>query len=239
MTQDTLDGKFEKRRRGIFGPPAGKFQAIHVDDLNMPKRETYGAQPPIEILRQWFSQGGWFDRSNDLSFRRIVDIVFIASLGPPGGGRQDMTARFVRPFNVVGLAEMSDQSKAGIFETILGDFLSAFTPDISALCSGLVQSTIDTFNNVVSSLLPTPAKSHYTFNLRDLAKVFQGTLMGSPKFIEQPIGMVRLWSHELKRVFEDRLTTSEDHEWFINQLTEITSSKFGMQWSDIVRADSA
>ena len=102
-----------------------------------------------------------------------------------------MTARFVRPFNVVGLAEMSDASKAGIFETILGDFLASFTPEISALCSGLVQSTIDTFNNVVSSLLPTPAKSHYTFNLRDLAKVFQGTLMGSPKFIEQPIGMVR------------------------------------------------
>ena len=168
-----------------------------------------------------------------------MDIVFIASLGPPGGGRQDMTARFVRPFNVVGLAEMSDASKAGIFETILGDFLSAFTPEISKLCSGLVQSTIDTFNNVVSSLLPTPAKSHYTFNLRDLAKVFQGTLMGSPKFIEQPIGMVRLWSHELKRVFEDRLTTSDDHAWFINQLTEITSSKFGMKWSDIVRADSA
>ena len=44
---------------------------------------------------------------------------------------------------------------------------------------------------VVSSLLPTPAKSHYTFNLRDLAKVFQGTLMGSPKYIEKPIGMVR------------------------------------------------
>ena len=134
---------------------------------------------------------------------------------------------------------MSDASKAGIFETILGDFLSAFTPSIAELCAGLVQSTIDTFNNVVSSLLPTPAKSHYTFNLRDLAKVFQGTLMGSPKFIEKPIGMVRLWSHELKRVFEDRLTTSEDHAWFINQLTEITSSKFGMKWSDIVRADSA
>jgi hypothetical protein len=66
---------------------------IHVDDLNMPKRETYGAQPPIEILRQWFSQSGWYDRSGDLTYRRIVDIVLVASMGPPGGGRQEVAPR--------------------------------------------------------------------------------------------------------------------------------------------------
>ena len=49
-----------------------------------------------------------------------------------------------------GLAEMSDASKAGIFETILGDFLASFSPAISQLCAGLVQSTIDTFNNVLT-----------------------------------------------------------------------------------------
>ena len=48
---------------------------------------------------------------------------------------------------------MSDASKAGIFETILGDFLSGFTPEISQLCAGLVQSTIDTFNNVLTRRL--------------------------------------------------------------------------------------
>ena len=44
---------------------------------------------------------------------------------------------------------MSDASKAGIFETILGDFLASFSPAISQLCGGLVQSTIDTFNDVL------------------------------------------------------------------------------------------
>lgn len=31
-----------------------------MDDFNMPMKETYGSQPPLELIRQWIGYGFWF-----------------------------------------------------------------------------------------------------------------------------------------------------------------------------------
>lgn len=72
------------------------------------------------------------------------------------------------------------------------------------MANDIVQASIDVFATIVTDLLPTPSKTHYTFNLRDLAKIFQGILMASSKRISTKEQLARLWTHECERVFGDR-----------------------------------
>ncbi|XP_053785531.1 dynein axonemal heavy chain 1 isoform X3 [Desmodus rotundus] len=226
QTQDLIDSKLDKRRKGVFGPPLGRNFIFFIDDLNMPALETYGAQPPIELLRQWMDHGGWYDRKIIGAFKKLVDINFVCAMGPPGGGRNAITPRLTRHFNYLSFVEMDDVSKKRIFSTILSSWMDGLlgeksyrdpvpgAPNITHFTDPLVEATIMVYSTITSQLLPTPAKSHYTFNLRDLSKVFQGMLMADPAKVEDKVQLLRLWYHESCRVFRDRLVNEEDRSWF-------------------------
>jgi len=235
--QDLLDGKFEKRRRGVYGPPVGKRNVIFVDDLNMPKKEYYGAQPPVELIRQWHDYRGWYNRK-ELKLNEVIDIIHVSAMGPPGGGRTEITGRLKRHYNTLAAADMSRESIQNIFSTILDFFLKqGFDASILALKSNIVDCSIQIFELAGEDLLPTPSKSHYLFNLRDIWKVFQGICSLKSKKVTEAMSVVRCYCHENLRVYGDRLVDNSDRAWMREKLERSLRESFKMDPGQVFHAE--
>jgi dynein heavy chain len=198
QTQDVVDGKLDKRKKGTFGPPPGKKMLVFIDDLNMPFKEEYGAQPPIEILRQMFILTpfgyGWYDRKG-WDFRQIIDTHMLAAMCPPGGGKNDITDRYSRQFNLVFVTPFDEESLSRIFTTVVNNFLGGMARDVAGNTGAAVSATLEVYGTVLKEMLPTPAKSHYTFNMRDVSKVFQGLCQCSRESLPKLDDLVKCWMH--------------------------------------------
>ncbi len=129
------------------------------------------------------------------------------------------------------MPEPTEETLTKIFESILGGYFNVRKASDKLKASIAVQATIDMYLQISRTMLPIPAKFHYTFNLRDMAKVFQGILMCEPYKISEDDGYAKLWLHECSRVFADRLCTKEDVAEFQAIACDILSIKFKVKWS--------
>ncbi|KAJ8983473.1 hypothetical protein NQ317_014931 [Molorchus minor] len=231
-TQEMIELKLEKKKKTMLGAPLGKRVVIFVDDVNMPKLETYGAQAPIELLRQFLDYGGLFDRDK-LFWKEIRDVVICVGCAPPGGGRNPLTPRFVRHFGMMLIPPPNEYSLKAIFKAILKGFLDDFSNEVRDLGDYMVSAALEIYDRIATDLLPTPTKSHYVFNLRDLSKCIQGVTQADSGTMREETAMLRLFYHECLRVFHDRLINSEDKSYFYLLMKEVCQHNFGVPVLDL------
>jgi dynein heavy chain len=232
QTQTSLEIKLKKYGRGKYGPDNNKIGAVFIDDMNMPVRQDSGAQPPIELLRQYLDHKGWYELK-DKTFITVDNLFLLGAMGTPGGGKNLLSQRFQRHFNLITYNELEDTSIQVIFYKIVKHFLRSASDEIKQQIENTVNSTLNIYKEIKNFMLPTPAKMHYIFNLRDMSKVLQGVSSISLKHSTKAVQVVRLWVHEMTRVFGDRLINETDRTWLNKKIEKDVVEVFGQSLEQV------
>uniref|UniRef100_A0A452F4R1 Dynein axonemal heavy chain 2 n=1 Tax=Capra hircus TaxID=9925 RepID=A0A452F4R1_CAPHI len=230
--QSIIESRVEKRTKGVYVPFGGKSMITFMDDLNMPAKDTFGSQPPLELIRLWIDYGFWYDRTKQ-TIKYIRDMFLMAAMGPPGGGRTVISPRLQSRFNIINMTFPTESQIIRIFGTMINQKLQDFEEEVKPIGNVVTEATLDVYNTVVQRFLPTPAKIHYLFNLRDISKVFQGMLRANKDFHDTKSSITRLWIHECFRVFSDRLVDATDMEAFVSILSDKLGSFFDLTFHNL------
>lgn len=116
--QQIVEGNFERRAKNKYKPKNAKIKVVaFIDDLNMPRRDDFGSQPPLELLRQWLDYEFWFDRQKIVE-NNIQNLQVLAAMGKPGGGRQPISNRILSCFHAITYTEPSNANMQRIYQTI-------------------------------------------------------------------------------------------------------------------------
>lgn len=220
-------GKLGTRFYGL----SGKTLVFFIDDLNMPYVDKYGTQSPIALLRQIIDYNLVYDRDNLEEYITLQDLYFCGCLNPKAGSFT-IEPRLQRHFSLFAVQTPDGTVIKQIYKQILeGHFHSWRFPSLPGtvdISTKLVDATYDLFYNILQNgkvFSPTAQKFHYQFNLRDISRITEGIVMATQiNYNDKPMEIFKLWVHECRRVFEDRLLSDDDIKVFRAVLEKIFDS---------------
>mmetsp|Transcript_17913 Transcript_17913/g.16185 ORF Transcript_17913/g.16185 Transcript_17913/m.16185 type:complete len:3436 (+) Transcript_17913:1-10308(+) len=257
MCQSTIEVELDKRGGRSFGPPGGKAMTIFMDDLSMPEVNAWGDQPTLEMVRQIVEFGGFcfLDKDKRGDFKVCEDLQYVAAMQHPGGGKNDIPNRLKRNFYIFNMVLPSITSINDIYGQMLNGRFPAnkFPKETIDVISKLTAATISLWRTMKDKMLPTPAKFHYIFNMRELSRVFQGIMLtptdtirsggyrcetGKTKFNGGGTTLLRIWKHECSRVFSDKLTNLKDKSIYNSYIDATLLEFFGNDLTEFCRPSS-
>lgn len=228
MLQKILEKPLEKKAGRNFGPPGNKTMIYFIDDMNMPMVDAYGTVQAHTIIRQFIDYRHWYDRTK-LTLKDIQNVQFVASMNPTSGSFS-INPRLQRHFCVFSVNYPTGDPLFNIYNEILMQHINnpanKFGPGVQKICESLIYAALSLHQRMGQVFLPTAIKFHYTFNMRDLANIFQGILFGNGETCPDANHLIRLWVHEADRVYCDKLVDASDIEAYDKVIADVAKKNF-------------
>jgi dynein heavy chain len=148
-------------------------------------------------------------------------------MGNPGGGRNPVSERLLSHSMLVSMNNFDNNTMVRIYTKLMKWHCTKnnFSDEISFVLESTIAGSVEVFKQAQSYLKPTPAKCHYIYNIRDLSRVIQGVQMLSKEEATDGDKVLKLWAHEVCRVFGDRLVSDEDEVWFYEMIYIVCRDK--------------
>ncbi|XP_011542373.1 dynein axonemal heavy chain 14 isoform X17 [Homo sapiens] len=228
-TKEMILKKLIRRTKDTLGAPKNNRILIFIDDMNMPVSDMYGAQPPLELIRQLLDLGGVYDTEKN-TWKNIQDLSIVAACVPVVN---DISPRLLKHFSMLVLPHPSQDILCTIFQAHLGIYFSInnFTPEVQKSKDQIISCSLAIYHQVRQNMLPTPTKCHYMFNLRDMFKLLLGLLQADRTVVNSKEMAALLFVHEATRVFHDRLIDFTDKSLFYRLLSRELENCFQIQWT--------
>eukprot|EP01105_Mastigella_eilhardi_P025496 TRINITY_DN6953_c0_g1_i1.p1 TRINITY_DN6953_c0_g1~~TRINITY_DN6953_c0_g1_i1.p1 ORF type:complete len:4254 (+),score=1253.29 TRINITY_DN6953_c0_g1_i1:29-12763(+) len=226
--QYQLESALEKRKNAkTLIPPAGKRVVFMLDDAHTPSTEESGAQPPLELLRQYLDYDGWY---NDNEFRHVRGLVFLA-VGTITESARQFPLRFLRHFFPLFVPDARDDTLQHILDVIMQAQQTNFPHPVQQLRPKLAAATLVVLRSCQTLMHPAVSKLHYLFTPVDAFKVIKGLLgvRGDASLTQMTI--TRMWFHECLRVFGDKLNNDTDYKLLLKVVEATCESHIGATWS--------
>eukprot|EP00163_Fabomonas_tropica_P031151 TRINITY_DN730_c1_g2_i2.p1 TRINITY_DN730_c1_g2~~TRINITY_DN730_c1_g2_i2.p1 ORF type:complete len:4514 (+),score=1634.66 TRINITY_DN730_c1_g2_i2:234-13775(+) len=235
--QSVMEQPLEKKHGTRYGPPGQRNLIFMIDDLNMPEVDIYNTQGPSTLLRQHLDYGHFYDRTK-MTRKTVANVQYIACMNPKSGSFT-VNPRLQRHFAVFAVNMPGEADLKSTFSSILKAHFdyAQFSAEVKGLALRLTVLTVGLHQEIEKNFIPTSTTFHYQFNLRDMAKVTQGLILGDPSKFENKMSMVNLWVHEAQRVYSDRLATPEDLKTFDNLLKKSLGKFFDEIPTEQIKTD--
>ena len=183
--QKFLEHPLEKVKCREYAPKDHKKHIYYVDDVNIAKKEVYGAVPSLEVLREFLEHGRWYDLSNNTR-KSVKNVSFLCSMDANRGNKDAIPSRFKRHFNTFSFAPASDDTIVSVFSTAAASHFAKHNPLIQKFSRQLSESSCQMLSFAKQEFPAIEPNKHYAFNPSDIKKVFEGLVRAKPESVSSP-----------------------------------------------------